>query len=370
MKNLWKKVMCAVLAAGMLTAMSGCSNSGSSTAETTSAAAADTSADDSESAAESEDTAAAESTSDGDPLKIAVLIPGSINGGSWGTRGYNAASAVAEELGAEFSYIEIKSTSDAIDALLDYSERGYDLIFAHSYDYQDFCLEIAEDYPDTYYAVSGGNTYTDNITSINFKQNEASYLAGVVAAMTTKTNKVATVGSIELPNITEMLVGFEQGVKDTNPDVEVVRSYLGTESDTGIANEAAVSFMNSGVDVIDVHANAASQGCYEAGAANPGKCYMIAGNSQMSSEYPDLILADCYTSYEDGFRAVANDVANGTFKVGEGMYAVGIADNGVYCDLNSNLVTDQAVIDAYEAAKAKLQNGEITVAKTAEDLEG
>lgn len=346
--------------AGLLTSLVGCANTEASTTTTTGATNS-----------ENELTEAADNAaSSDDKMKIAVLIPGSINGGSWGTRGYNAASAIAEELGAEFSYIEIQSTSDAIDALTDYSERGFDLIFAHSYDYQDFCLEISEDYPETYYAVSGGNTYTDNITSINFKQNEASYLAGVVAAMTTKTNKVATVGSIELPNITEMLVGFEQGVKDTNPEVEVIRSYLGTESDTGIANEAAVSFINSGVDIIDVHANAASQGCYEAGTANAGSCYMIAGNSQMSSEYPELIIADCYTSYEDGFRAVANDVANSSFKVGEGMYAVGIADNGVYCDINSGIITDQAVIDAYDAAKTKLRNGEIVVAKTAADLEG
>ena len=210
MKPMLKKALSVVLSAGILVgALSACSTAGGGS----------------------------DNSEDKKTFKLAAIIPGSINDGSWGTLGYNAAKTAAETYGAEFSYVETNSPADALEAVEDYSARGFDLIFAHSNDYSDPCERVASRYPDTHYLVTSGSVNNENVTSRSNKAWESMYLAGVLAANTTETKKIGIIGSQELPNIVEGLVGFKHGALASDPEIEILSAFIGSSTDVAKAKE-------------------------------------------------------------------------------------------------------------------------------------
>ena len=70
-------------------------------------------------------------------------------------------------------------------------------------------------------------------------RSEGSYLAGVAAALKTKTNKVGFIGGVDIPLIKKFEAGFQQGVKDTNPKVKVDVQYLSTADTKASASRTA-----------------------------------------------------------------------------------------------------------------------------------
>ncbi len=76
-------------------------------------------------------------------------LPGPITDNDWNSVGYNGLEAAAKALGADVAYSENVSDADAERVLRDYANRGYQLIFAHSFSFGDATLNVAEDFPDT-----------------------------------------------------------------------------------------------------------------------------------------------------------------------------------------------------------------------------
>lgn len=298
--------------------------------------------------------------------KVAAVIPGSINDGAWGTMGYEAAKAAAEAYGAEFSYVETNSPADVLEAVEDYSARGYNLIFAHSNDYQDACARVADQYPDTHYLVTSGNINTENITAMSNRAWEGAYLAGVIAAKVSTTKKVSYIGPQELPNIKESMIGFKQGATDTDPSVEVVLTFVGSSTDVGKAKESTLALISNGVDVMLVNANKAGEGCYAAGMEHVDKVRMISANSNRFDEFPDLMVASQPNNYTPGVSAVLEDIINGTFE--SGTYSMGVADGAIACELSPSMDLDSEITEAYEAAKQGIIDGSIVVCRTEEEL--
>lgn len=294
--------------------------------------------------------------------KVAVLLPGSINDGGWSTTGYEAAKLASEAIDAvEFSYTETESPQDAMDALTDYGERGFSVVFCHSYDYQDACDKIASDYPETQFVTSGGTVMTKNITPIYVKSEQASYMLGVIAAKTSSTNKVGLVGSEELPAITKTMKGFAQGVSDTDPSVETVITYLGTSTDVGKAREATLALVNSGCDIIFGNANAAAQGVFQAVEESKDKGVLGFGSySRITEVYPDCFIADMISDYTPVFIEMAEKIKAGTFEAGK-QYFGDIFNGGANVFFNDQLPVSSEVMEAYNGTIEKFRTDSITI---------
>ncbi len=293
-------------------------------------------------------------------LKIALLVPGSITDGGWSESAYKGLKKVETDFGAEVSYVQIKSPSDVVEAFRDYAQKGYRIVFGHSYDYQDAAKRVAPDFKKTIFITSGGTTVMDNVSPIYTEFEQATYLMGVVAAKMTKTGVVGTIGSQEMPAISKTLISFEQGVKDTNPSVKVLRTYIGTQDDVGKAKEATITMINSGADIFWVSANAAGQGALQAVRENAKKGVKIFGAySQWSKDAPDVVIADGYIDFSNAFSVVVKQVKDGTWKPGE--IRVGTKDNVVKFVWNDKMTIPQEAKDAYDKALKDIQAGKIKI---------
>jgi basic membrane protein A len=305
---------------------------------------------------------AVETTAPQAEYKVAVLIPGSINDGGWGTTGYESAKAAADAIGAvEFSYTETKSPQDAVDALTAIGERVFTVVFCHSYDYQDACAKVAGDYPQTQFVTLRRYDPHREHYAIYVKSEQASYMLGVIAAKMTKTKKIGIVGSEELPAITKTLKGFSQGITDTDPTVEPIVTYLGTGTDVGKGREATLALINNGCDIIFGNANAAAQGVFQAVDESKAKGVLGIGSyARITQKYPDCFIADYLSEYKPVMVEIAQKIVDGTFVPGEDYFA-DIFNGGASVYFNDKLPVSADAMAAYDAAKEIFKTNSITI---------
>jgi basic membrane protein A len=90
----------------------------------------------------------------------------------------------------------------------------------------------------------------DNALGMIFPTEEAGYLAGVVAALTTKTNTVSTVGGIKIPPVDNWIAGYQAAVKATKPNVKLLNAYSNDFNDAAKCKEIALDQIAQGSDVV------------------------------------------------------------------------------------------------------------------------
>lgn len=223
--------------------------------------------------AASSDTAQAASGS----FKVALLLPGEINDKGWSQAGYEGLKLIEKELGAEVVYTANAPEAEAEKIFRQYAEEGYDFIIGHGGEYVPAAEVVADEFPRTKFAVmtsyEGNNK---NLGALSFRQGEVGYLMGVVAALKTKTNKIAYIGADSYPHMQEKATLFERGAKATNPAIEVSVEWVGSWTDQEKAREIALALGEKGTDVmvadadtagLAVHEVAKSEGLYSMGWA-------------------------------------------------------------------------------------------------------
>ena len=86
---------------------------------------------------------------------------------------------------------------------------------------------VAQDFPDTKFAIIDMVVNQPNVRSVVFTEHEGSYLVGVAAAKASKSGTVGFIGGMDIPLIRKFACGYVQGVKATNPDATVIQSCSG-----------------------------------------------------------------------------------------------------------------------------------------------
>src|SRR2546429_6228354 len=109
-------------------------------------------------------------------------------------------------------------------AMRAFAERGYDLVIGIGFAQSPIMEKVARDYPNIHFAIidgvifeADGKTPKANVASLVFKEQEGSYLVGLIAGMTSKTCTLGFIGGMDIGLIHRFEGGFEQGAKAANP---------------------------------------------------------------------------------------------------------------------------------------------------------
>jgi len=200
-------------------------------------------------------------------LKVAAIFGGAINDGNWNETQYNGLKAI-EALGAEISYLENVGDTDAAEAARTYASEGYNVVYLTTNSYQDYCLSLADEFPDTMFIQINGTEIKDNFKSVRIADEEQGFMQGVIAALLSESGYVGFVGGLEINPIILGSSGFQQGVDYANEnfDLSVTAKRINTGSFTDVnqAKETAIAMIEENVDVITPMANDASVGVMEA----------------------------------------------------------------------------------------------------------
>lgn len=251
------------------------------------------------------------------PLRVALLLTGTINDASYNQQMYESGQQVVEEYGIELAYTESIALADMQRVVQDYADKGYDLLIANGFDFNDAIMSVAEQFPDTKFAIlAGSETNGTNVASYRHYTPHVGFLAGAISAMKSQTNVVSIVAGMSYPHVVDAVTAFEAGAKYANPDCEVISGYIESWTDSAKAKEMTAAAIEQGADMIYCSANAAALGAYEAieEANDAGKeVYAIGATDDMYDTAPDIILVSVIQSQGELALDVINDVMNDSF---------------------------------------------------------
>ncbi|HEY9648045.1 MAG TPA: BMP family ABC transporter substrate-binding protein [Chroococcidiopsis sp.] len=191
-----------------------------------------------------------------------VLDTGGENDKSFNEYTLKGAREGAEAAGLGFSYVSSTSSSDYEKNIETQISEGADLVVTVGFLMGDATAAMAKKYPDTKfviidYSYSPGDDGADpykgdlkNVTSLMFAEDQAGYLAGVLAACVSETGKVATVSGMEIPPVVRFVTGFQTGAKSANPAIETFNQYIPDFNDPATGKSVGQSFISQGADVI------------------------------------------------------------------------------------------------------------------------
>ena len=224
------KIAAAVFAVAAL-GLAGCGGS-TTTAESSAAPAASAAAS---APAASEPAAAA-------PKACEVTDVGGVDDKGFNQKAYKGVTDAADQLGVEAIVLESQAETDYAPNIQAFVDQGCSIIVTVGFLLGDATMTAANANPDipftiVDYAYGENEDGTPMITNNNvlgqvFNTDEAAFLAGYLAAGTTKTGKVGTFGGINIPPVTIFMDGFYFGVQKYNADNGTNVEVLGWDPNT------------------------------------------------------------------------------------------------------------------------------------------
>lgn len=185
-------------------------------------------------------------------FKVAMLLPGPVDDEGWSQSGYEGLQLIEKELGAEVAYTASVPENDVEKEKLfrQYAEASFELIIGLGGNYIAAIESVAEDFPRTKFALIAGHSGNNkNLGALIFDSLEIGYLVGTVAALKTKTNKIAFIGGVPYPDMLEEAAGIERGARAVNPTIEVSIEWVDSWADPAKAKEIAQQQLEAGADV-------------------------------------------------------------------------------------------------------------------------
>lgn len=242
-------------------------------------------------------------------LRAALLTTGPVSDAGWFAGAYEGLQALEREKGARISHQQTVTPAEFDEAFLAYATSGYDLVFAHGYEYQDAAMRAGAQHPNTTFVVSGGGQISENVVPLIFRLEEASYLAGMAAAAMTESGIIGMVGGVEIPPVQGTFRSFEAGARSIRADVEILESFTGDWNDVGAAKEAAVAQLNRGADVLIHNVDAGSFAIFQAvreAVAEGRTVWALGMNNDQNHVAPDVILGSAVLRIPQAFLEVAD----------------------------------------------------------------
>ncbi|MFJ1738957.1 BMP family protein [Streptomyces microflavus] len=275
--------------------------------------------------------------------------------------------------GSEAEPSDGESDADKVQRLTELARAGNNPVIGVGFAYAPAIKKVAPKFPKTTFGIIDDASVTGkNIANIVFNEEQGSYLAGVAAAKVTKTKTVGFIGGVETPLIKKFEAGYIQGVKDTDPSVNVLPQYLTQPpnfdgfSKPDLGKAAAQGQLDKKADVIYSAAGLAGSGAIEA-ASKAGKWNIGVDSDQYNqaglANYKESILTSVTKDVEDSVFNLIKSVQDGKPQSGEIRY--GLDKDGVGLSMSNPAFTEMKdVIAAVDKAKQEIIDGKITV-KTA-----
>ncbi len=309
-------------------------------------------------------------------VKAAMVTDvGGLGDKSFNDLSYAGLQRAEKELGVKIEVLESKEQTDYENNITQLANSGYNPIFAVGFLMTDTVIKLAPQYPDINFG--GIDIFFDkpdaNVLGLNFKEQEAAYLAGVVAGMmTTKTDLdprindkkvVGFVGGMEIPAVQRFKIGFEAGVKSVDPAIEVKSVYTGTFTDQQKGAEAAKAMIESGADVIFAAAGQTGNGSFSACQDNKALFIGVDADQYNTLDNPgDTIVTSAVKRVDNAVFDTVKAAVDGNLKGGENK-VFGLAEDGVglapWHDWDSKMPQD--IKDAVDKATADIKSGAVTV---------
>jgi basic membrane protein A and related proteins len=200
-------------------------------------------------------------------MEVVAVMYGHANEGTWDPSAFAGLQKAQAKTPFKLSLSEGTSTQDVEKVLRNWASRGVSVIFAHSDIYLEQVLTVAKQFPKTNFI---GELQLDpalnpndpdigkfapdkmppNVVMAGDTPYEGNYMAGYVAAMMSKTNKLGVLQPFEAPPLNRYSNCFYYGAKAAKPNVELQVVFVGDYIAPAETRDAVKSLAKNGCDVI------------------------------------------------------------------------------------------------------------------------
>ena len=263
-----------------------------------------------------------------------------------------------------YNYAQSNSDADFTPNINKLIKAKYSTIFGIGYKLAPAIKKTAKQNPKTNFVIIDDVVSGKNVASVTFKSEQSSFLAGVAAAETTKTNKVGFLGGVKSDVITTFEKGFIQGVHAVNPKITVDVKYAGSFTKADLGQSMATAMYNNGEDVIFHAAGGTGAGAFTAAknlAKNGKKVWVIGVDQDQKADGAykggNVTLASAVKEVGNAAKDIANKAMKDKFPGGK-VVTYDLKSKGV--DLVNDNMSDSAwkVVLQYEQ---KIIKGDLTV---------
>ncbi|WP_163528430.1 BMP family lipoprotein [Halobacillus ihumii] len=263
-----------------------------------------------------------------DEISAGLLVTESgLGDDSFSDSAFKGLEQARDELGITFDYRE-PFDKKYKEHMKDLIEQDHDVIIGLGYNSQAAIDELAQEYPKQQFVLIDAVSEFDNVTSITFKEDEGSYLIGLIAGMRTKSGVVGFIGGERIPVVERFETGFTEGVKKVNPDAEILIEYAGTFDDDTKGSNITKSMVEKGADFVFPAAGftgigalkeAQNQGIYAFGVDSDQ--FFVAEKAVVTSMLKnlDVALYDVMEQLVNGERLEGGQITLGVKEQGVGL---------------------------------------------------
>ena len=364
-----KKIIALLLALVMVFALAACASKTEAPAEETKTETAATETATEEKTEQTTEEPAAETAAPAD-FKVGFIMLHDENS-TYDLNFINGAKEAAEALGVEYVIkTNVPEGQECYDAAADLADAGCNIVFADSFGHEDYMIQAAKEFPDVQFCHSTGTkAHTENLANYHnafASIYEGRYLAGIVAGMklnemiengefTADEAKMGYVGAFTYAEVISGYTSFFLGARSVCPTVTMEVTFTGSWYDETLEKTGAELLIDRGCKLISQHADSfgAPTACQNAGV--PNVSYNGSTKNVGADTYIISSRIDWAPYYEYAIKAVMNGTAidadwTGTLATG----------SVVLEELNTD-VAAAGTAEAIEAAKAKLESGELHV---------
>lgn len=301
------------------------------------------------------------------PISVGGLFAGRIDDRGFMEAGWRGLERARTELGVATRHIDgVQPRKELLAAALtQLATSGVGLVVAHGGQNNEACAEVAARFPQIKFVVTQGAVVGTNLCSYEVLQEESAYLAGVLAALTTKTGVVGHMSGIRVRPGLKGRAAYVAGVHAANPTVKVLTNFSGNQDDNALSKRVALAQMAGGADVIFTMLNAGrdgvSQACREKGARQIGNVV------DWVKVDPKVFVASAIADVSIGVFEAVRNVQQGKFPAGS-IRKVGIA-NAQAVRLSMADDVPATIRTRIAAVAAEIESGNIKVPESYEGPE-
>ena len=296
-----------------------------------------------------------------------VTDVGGLGDKSFNDSAYAGLKRAKAELGAQIEVLQSKSAADYQPNLSALADEHYADIFAIGFLMNKDLAQVATTFPKQNFAIVDAVVDLPNVTSLTFREQDGSFLAGALAARFSKTHTIGYLGGLEIPLLIKFECGFRAGARQVDPNVKVLVKYVGSFEDVASGKELAEVLYNSGADVVYVAAGKSGLGAMDEIRTRPN-AYAIGVDSDQDDLARGKVLTSVLKRVDVAVFTVGKDIAGK--KLRHGHIEFGLKENGV--GLTEFKYTKQAIgaqtLDEVAKLRAAIIAGKITPPQTREEL--
>jgi basic membrane protein A and related proteins len=303
-----------------------------------------------------------------------VLDVGGLGDQGFNDSAYAGFKRAEKDLDVKGDFLESTAPTDYADNLTQLAENGFDPVIAVGFLMTEDLTQVSKQFPDTQFAIVDSVVDTPNTMDLVFREQEGSYLAGIVAGLMTQektgyTNPddevVGFLGGQEGPLIEKFQAGYEAGVKSVCPDCEVLVKYAGATpdafNDPAKGKEISLQQINQGADIIYHAAGNTGTGLFD--AAKQEKIFAIGVDLDQAKLFPDdPILTSVVKRVDNAVYQTIDSVSKGEKPKGTTVDR-GLKEKGISLAPFGRFdsVVPQKVKDEVDKAKKGIISGDIKV---------